>query len=358
MRLSEILGQDRAVRILQNALRRGQVGHAYLFIGPEGVGKRLTAEAFARALNCTGSGKNLTEACGVCPSCRKMDSGNHTDFKVIEPEGLYTKIDQTRALKHDLQYAPLQHRWKIYLFSEAETMNAEAANNLLKALEEPPAHTVFLLLSANPAAVLPTIRSRCQPIRFGFLPLPLVRQTLAEQFGLNEEETRFLASYSSGRLGQAMALARIPDVFARREEVLRLLESLSSLPAGAALRLSEDLRSLAREAKDKESEEGDKGEDKEKFSRRATSELLDIMAAWFRDLLILKAQANTDGLLTNSDYAPALRQSAGCFTEESLHEAIETIFATRRHIERNANLSLALDIMMIKLLRCRSAAAG
>jgi len=357
MSFQKILGQERAIRILQNALRCGRVGHAYLFIGPAGVGKRLTAETFARALNCTGDGYLSADACGLCPSCNKMDTGNHPDFKVIEPEGLQTRIDQTRALKQDLQYAPLQHRWKIYLFSEAESLNPEAANNLLKALEEPPPRTVFLLLSANPAAILPTIRSRCQPVRFGYLSLPLVQQILKERFGLEEQKAQFLASYSSGRLGQAIALAESPEIFARRAEVMRLIKEMLSFPAGAALKVAENLRFLAREPKGNREETEKAGEEKEKFSRRAISEILGIMVTWFRDLLILQSKGNLCELLTNSDHLEALQQAAGHFTRESLYSAIETIFATRKNIERNANIALALEVMTVRILRCRNEVA-
>lgn len=178
MRISDIPGQPKAAKLLQSALRTGSVSHAYLFGGPKGTGRRQAAMAFAQALFCTSGG---IDACGECLACRKVENGNEPDLHMVEPDGAAIKIDQIRSLQLDLSYRTAESKRKVYIVDQAETMTPQAANSLLKYLEEPVSPVVAILLTDNPQAILPTIRSRSQFVPF--LPLPpgvMLEQLLAE----------------------------------------------------------------------------------------------------------------------------------------------------------------------------------
>lgn len=190
-------GQWKAKRILQHALQSGKISHAYLFNGPSGTGRTAIARAFAKALFCT-AGRG--EACGECTECRKFEHGNQTDFTVISPDGQSIKIDQIRELQRDFSYRTSATKRKVYMIEQAEKMTLQAANSLLKFLEEPMSQITAILITDNGQAVLPTIRSRTQWVPF----LPASKETMLQQLideGAHPLLARTAASLSSGTDG-------------------------------------------------------------------------------------------------------------------------------------------------------------
>ncbi|MFD0717109.1 DNA polymerase III subunit delta' [Paenibacillus sp. GCM10027626] len=178
MSIEQLPGQPKAKRILLHALKSGKVSHAYLFTGPPGSGRMAMAQAFAQALFCSsGSG----DACGECLECRKFEHGNQPDLHIIEPDGQSIKIDQIRELQRELAYRNSGTARKVYIMKRAETMTLQAANSLLKFLEEPQSEVVAILLADNGQAVLPTIRSRTQWVPFLPLAPGEMLQTLTEE---------------------------------------------------------------------------------------------------------------------------------------------------------------------------------
>ncbi|MCA0758305.1 DNA polymerase III subunit delta' [Paenibacillus sp. N4] len=167
MSLEQVSGQWKAQRILKHALQSGKISHAYLFNGPSGTGRMAMAREFAKALFCTSGG---VEACGECLECRKFEHGNQTDLTVVSPDGQSIKIDQIRELQRDFSYRNSGTKRKVYMIEQADKMTLQAANSLLKFLEEPLSPVVAILLTDNGQAVLPTIRSRTQWVPF--LPMP------------------------------------------------------------------------------------------------------------------------------------------------------------------------------------------
>ncbi|MFD0674868.1 DNA polymerase III subunit delta' [Cohnella sp. GCM10027633] len=163
MGFEHIHGQERAKSLLRSALSTRKIAHAYLFAGPSGSGRREMARAFAQAIFCERGG---ADACGECLSCRKVLHGNHPDLHVISPDGATVKIEQIRALQRELSYRSAGAGYKVYIIEDAETMTTQAANSLLKFLEEPPAPVVAVLLAPSAQAVLPTILSRSQLVAF------------------------------------------------------------------------------------------------------------------------------------------------------------------------------------------------
>jgi len=169
MAWSEIRGQQLAVTMLQADLAKQRLASAYLFTGPEGVGKRLTALELARALICEGGS---VESCGQCDHCRRMQRGTHPDLHLLVPQGSAKniRIDDVRRVLERVHLHPFMARYQVVILDGAECLTDEAGNLLLKSLEEPPAHAAFVLISAQPSACLPTIVSRCKIVRFGRLP--------------------------------------------------------------------------------------------------------------------------------------------------------------------------------------------
>src|SRR5256885_6334089 len=217
----EIAGQDRAVRLLRGALERGHAHHAYLLAGPEGVGKELLARTFAQAANCEIEDASA-RPCGRCESCRGIERGNFPDVSALMPqaemiargtisrsdlEGAPSReirVDEIRALARRLSFAALRGRRKIAIVTPADAMNERAQNTLLKTLEEPPPATTFLLVSANPDALLPTIRSRCARVQLGPVPEEtLVARLLREK--IPEDEARQRAARAQGSFARALA---------------------------------------------------------------------------------------------------------------------------------------------------------
>jgi DNA polymerase-3 subunit gamma/tau len=171
----DVVGQDHVVRTLRNAISRGRIAHAYLFVGPRGTGKTSTARIFAKALNCTGGPKADFDPAD--PACQSIAAGTHLD--VIEIDGASNNgVDQVRDLRDTVQYSPAQGRYKIYIIDEVHMLSAAAFNALLKTLEEPPPHVKFVFATTDPQKVLPTIVSRCQRFDLKPIPSPLVVERL------------------------------------------------------------------------------------------------------------------------------------------------------------------------------------
>jgi len=277
MRWEDISGQERAVSLLRGALAREHVHHAYLLAGPEGVGKELLARTFAQAANCEIEDP-AARPCGRCPSCRGIERGNYPDVMVTMPQsellarGLISRadlegvpsreirVDDVRALARRLSFAALRGRRKIALVTPADSLNERAQNTLLKTLEEPPPATTFLLVSANPDALLPTIRSRCARIQLGPVPEAMIAARLVRD-GVPELEARERAARAQGSFSRALAAQ------GEWRELLEAVEGALSAPD-------------EREAMDIADAHGE---------RDAALEVAEAIDAWTRDLLVTQA---------------------------------------------------------------------
>ena len=327
MSWSTIRGQDLAVDLLRRELVSDRVAHAYLFTGPAGVGKRRAAMVLAMSLNCldpAGDGS----PCGICRSCRELsaDPPVHPDVMVVEPEGRFIKTEQMRTVQTEVYARPSEGRTRVIIIDEAERLNAEAGNRLLKVLEEPPAYARFILLTRNPAGVLPTILSRCQIVHFAPLPPELIAPIVQEQAGTGPAEARLFASLSGGSVGAALALAGNPVVGQRRGEALDLLLRLDEMDDAALLEQAEAL-------------------EKQKEGLDAWLEMLTL---WLRDGLLI-AQEAPDRLIVNGDRLDEVRRLAVRYGAGSLMEMLESVSKARGQLLRNANTRLVLDVLLLNL---------
>ncbi|WP_299025705.1 DNA polymerase III subunit delta' [uncultured Thermanaerothrix sp.] len=208
----EIWGHTWAVDLLQGHLRQQRLRHAYLFCGPAGVGRRTLALRFAQALNCP-TPPGAGQSCGTCRTCRQIAQMAHPDLFPVQAESGSIKVEQVRALQHDLQLAPYESPYRVALLLNLERATPSAQNALLKTLEEPPAHAVLLLTAEAPEALLPTLVSRCEVLRLRPLPITELETLLRDHQGLPYEQARELAHLSGGRPGLALRFHNEPEYY-------------------------------------------------------------------------------------------------------------------------------------------------
>ncbi|BCR05134.1 DNA polymerase III subunit delta' [Desulfuromonas versatilis] len=320
MTFAQVLGHERQKDILRRALDSGRLAHAYLFEGPEGIGKRLMALAVARAVACAeGNG------CGDCAACRKIDHNNHPDLHIVESEGASIKIDQVRALQKELSYRPLEAPKKICLIDGAEKMNPAAGNALLKTLEEPSGDALLILLTSRAEGVLATIRSRCQRLPFARLPRPTIQKVLLERLGVDETQGHILAALSEGSFKKALGKDRDLYLEKRRE----LLKALTALSTGSVLPLFDLAQVLA--------------DEKERLG-----EILEIFQAFYRDLLLVRhGRPQTE--LVNIDLQEKIHRNAQRHSVAAILTKLDAVAAARRHLDRNVNRQLAMEVLLLKL---------
>ncbi|MBI5485183.1 MAG: DNA polymerase III subunit delta' [Deltaproteobacteria bacterium] len=321
MAFADILGHERIVEVLRRSLRTGKIAHAYLYEGNSGCGRKKTALALIQALFCRAL---PDDACGVCPSCRKITAGNHGDIHIIEPlqDKRDISIEQLRAMQRELSLRPYEAPRKVCMIEPAERMSVNAANSLLKTLEEPPGNALIILLTENAGMLLPTIRSRCQLMRFSHLSPEHVR-TLLEKTGIDPGTASLLAPMSGGSVQQALGLDN-EALSARREVVLSALARLDINQIATVFDSSEELSG----------------------NRDETLELLDMMLSFFRDAVHLAAGSSE---ILNQNARPAIEAISRRRSLTRNLELLGNIHETRRAVQRNANSKLALDHLFMNI---------
>jgi DNA polymerase III subunit delta' len=326
----QILGQERVISHLRTAREKGRLSHAYLFLGPEGVGRASTARALAAALNCL-TPQEDGDACGTCPSCRRLAAGTNPDFVVIGPTSEshqpQIKIEQIRELSRLTNYPPLGDGWRVILIKPAEAMNEAAANALLKTLEEPPERHLLVLTAQVEADLLPTIVSRCHKLAFAPLPAALVARELVERRGQAAPLAQLLAALSGGSLGRALTLD--PEaILAQRRQVL---DDLQALAGGTAVVARDWAQRLAK-------------------SRPDLDNFLSLAQLWYRDLLLCHFQAPA-ALLAHQDLQADLNRAAAAAPAETWFQKFTALGTAQRHLQANLNPELTLDILGLRLQR-------
>ncbi|HKI98621.1 MAG TPA: DNA polymerase III subunit delta' [bacterium] len=323
MSFSDIQGQAEAVAFLQGALRRQRIPSAYLFLGPHHVGKRTTAETLAQALNCRDeAARAAADACGACPSCRKIAEGLHPDVETIRPDGQFLRIDQVREVADRLTLIPFEARKRVVILAQAERMNPPAANAFLKTLEEPPADTLIVLCAEDARRLPETIVSRCVPVRFRLLTAAITRALLSAGGSLDDAGLDFALRFAQGRLRP-----ELPEKTARwiklRED---LIHSLTGLHRPMFAQLSDEVARWA-------------GSDDWRF-------VLEWLESWFRDLALHAEGVQPEGLV-NGDRPDELAQCAQWFTTERALRAHHAVLETRDALAMNANKALALEALWL-----------
>jgi DNA polymerase III subunit delta' len=323
----DILGQERVLNYLKAALSRGRLAHAYLFLGPEGVGKESVARALAGALNCTEPLED-GDACGICPSCKRLAAGTHPDFQVIAPTSKGRNpeilIDQIREFRRLTNYPPLAGGWRVALVKPAEALNDAAANALLKTLEEPPPQNLLILTAGVEADLFPTVVSRAQKLAFTPLPYPLITQELIRR-DLSPSQAALLAALSGGSLGRALAMEP-EELLRQRQPVLTDLSALSQGSATTALDWAQGLAKATPE----------------------TDTFILLTQLWYRDLLLLSYGA-PERLLAHQDQLANLQAEAARNQQKMWLAKLAALNAAQRQLRANLNPELTLDLLGFRL---------
>ena len=317
---SVVINQDVLQRFIKLA-ERNRLAHAYLFIGPQSSGKSQTALAVAKLMNCDTPPEGHAVFCDACPSCRKIDSGNHPDVTVIETESSQViKIAQIRELITRSQLRPYEARKKVYIIKEVEHLSPEGSNAILKTLEEPVKDSVFILTTAVPERILGTVKSRCHSIHF----FPLGQDTLAQELRdsdfPDEDSAHFYAFYSEGCAGKARSLHEAGFLLRKNEVVDQIVFQRDS---------EAYLKTLLA--------------DKEK-----THEALDVLLSWFRDIVLMK-QGVGHQRVAHRDRRTDLVQAKQQYTIHQLFAIIDEIVQTKRLLHENLNVKIAFYILRDKI---------
>jgi len=339
MSFREILDQDIAVHALQAAMEKDRVAHAYIFVGPAGVGRKLTARVFAMSLNCESF--EDCNPCGACASCRLIAEGKHPDVQTIMPTKRSSTItvEQIEALLPFAHMRPLRGKHKVFILSEADRLGAGSANKMLKTLEEPPPRTAFILITENPERVLPTVVSRCQMIKFGRLRTGSVERILISDYGIERQSASVAAELAAGQVTRGLEFAD-PE---RMDVVFDAADSLRDLPSRLAA-YDKLIAFLARRREDLQQEAeqriADMGEDLapsvktsiedlrksfvDRHYREMLGDCLGLLLALYRDILVLK-ETGAEELVINRSKIEFLRDRAGSMSVLSIEQNMRKI---------------------------------
>ncbi|MBM4379505.1 MAG: DNA polymerase III subunit delta' [Deltaproteobacteria bacterium] len=340
MPLDDVQGQPRAMESLRGALRTGSIHHAWLFSGPEGVGKELAAVGFVQALLCDGA---PNAGCGTCATCARVARRNHPDVTWVMPEDEQVrrgyagrsdfthtpsrdiKIEQVRKLQERLSYRALEGRYKVAVLALAEQLNNQAQNAFLKTLEEPPAGTIILLLASAVNRLLPTVRSRCSKVPFGPLPRELILQRLRTERKLDGPPAAFVAELSNGSLGQALAMD--VEALAGRRELIESFEAVGLHDLGTLTRFAERYSA----------------------SREEAEASVRLLKFWTRDVALARAGR---GRLANADLAELASRVAGRISDADIHRRDRLLDEALGWMTRNnASPRLQWERLLIQVKR-------
>lgn len=326
MSFGGVLGQEAVAEVLGRAVTENRLSHAYLFTGPRGMGKAAMAKVLAKAVNCRKRGEGW-RPCDDCSSCRQVDAGSHPDVRWLEPDGATIKIAQVRELTREAAMRPLAGGCRVFIIRQADRMSAEAANSLLKVLEDPPGRSMFILLTALPDALLPTIVSRCQGVPFR----PVARDTLAihlvNEFGLEPDRAKLVATLSRGNPGRAAEMASSTEfgeaVRLAGEAVGRLWGSKGPSGVLAGFEVAQALEAW----------------------KSSEYEILDFLAWIFRDCLVRAVGAGVEDAPESGIVVPVNL----CAGPAALFQALGYIEEARRQLKANANRRLVFEVLSHKL---------
>lgn len=362
MSLKDIFCQDKAIAVLQKALAAGKVPHAYIFAGPEGVGKFTAAREWARLLLCENSTieNNFADSCGLCRSCQLFEAGSHPDFNPVYKELLeFTRDGKGKKTPVDLPIdvirefliekvstRPTLSKRKVFVVSEAERLNASSQNALLKSLEEPPEYCCIIMLCTRMEKLLPTTKSRCQIIRFGPVAEDRIIEKLREM-GAEEKPALYFARLSQGSLGQACRWAKLELADANLYQTkIQLLNSLVKYEYAGALDLAQWLLGESKKIATFWADL-DEATSRTDINRRAQTTLVQIIISALRDAMKLNVTPAKD--IINFDQKGQIQKLAGRFNPEQAAEKIADCYRTLHWIESSVNEKLIFDQLLLNL---------
>ena len=321
----DIIGQKQLVEHLQNAISSRKISHAYIINGERSSGKEFIANVFAQALQCEAEG---VEPCGECHSCKQAVSGNHPDIIRVTHEKPNTigVEDIRNKINNDIGIKPYSSPYKIYIMNEGEKMTVQAQNALLKTIEEPPAYAIILILTTNLDALLPTVLSRCVVLNMKPVADDLVKKYLMENLKIPEYKADVCVAFARGNVGKAKALAASEEFDNIKNEAVTLLKYIREMEIGDIVLAIRKISEYKMEIND----------------------YLDILAVWYRDVLLFKATKDATHLIFK-DEIQYIRKIADQSTYEGIEIIIDALEKAKSRLQANVNFDLTMELLLLTI---------
>lgn len=319
----DIIGNEQIKEHLKNAITLQRVSHAYIFNGDKGMGKKMVSGTFVMALQCE---KGLAEPCMECRSCRQILSGSQPDVKYIthEKPGVISVDEIREQINNDIQIKPYSSRYKIYVMDEAEKMNVQAQNALLKTIEEPPEYAMIILLTSNSEIFLPTILSRCVSLNMKPLNNAQIKDYLMMSMGFPDYQADVVAAFAGGNLGKAIRLASSEDFNEIKNSVIHLLEYIGDME-------TYEVVLAVKQA--------------EKF-KVDIEDYIDLMMVWYRDVLMFKVSRDMNSLTFKDEYI-YIKKQAEKISFNGVEEILKAMDKAKVRLRANVNFDLAIEMMYL-----------
>ena len=321
----DIIGQEQIKEHLQSALSAKKISHAYIINGEKSSGKEFIAKIFAMALQCEKEG---TEPCNECRSCKQALSKNQPDIIFVSHEKPNTiSVDDIRAqVNNDVAIKPYSSKYKVYIINEAEKMTPQAQNAILKTLEEPPAYAVILLLVSNMNSLLPTILSRCVTLNMKPVRDELIRKFLMEELQVPDYKANVCVGFARGNVGKAKLLASSEEFENIKAEALSLLKYIKDMEMQEIVAAIKKINEYKLEIQD----------------------YFDIIAIWYRDVLLFKATMDANQLIFR-DEVQTLRKIAARCSYEGIERVIQALSTAKKRMEANVNFDLLMELLLLEI---------
>ena len=321
-----VIGQDRVIASLKQGIKQGSIAHAYLLTGPRHIGKRTLAVDLAQAINCNGS----EPPCGQCPSCLRIAQEKHADVVLTQLDSTAEiGIETIKELQHLANLPPYEGRCKVFIIDDAEYLSTEAANRLLKILEEPPPKVLWLLLTSEEERLLPTVVSRCCRLELKPVPPGEMQKALTARYNIEPGKASLFARLSHGCPGWAISAEQDDALLHQRAENINKLASL--LTANLEQRFAYAQELAAQFSK----------------QRKSVIEIIDAWIGWWHDLMLLKGGGAES--ITNIDYKDTLEKQAGYLTLEETSDFIARLRRAKEQLNKNINPRLLLEWLMLNI---------
>ena len=323
----DVVGHKNIIQYIQNAVKTDKVSHAYILNGEKGSGKKLLANLFAMSLQCRDREED-GDACGQCQSCKQAVSGNQPDIIRVTHEKPNTlSIDDIREqVNNDIVIKPYSSRYKIYIIADADLMTVQAQNALLKTIEEPPEYAVILLLTENAEVLLPTIRSRCVMLKLRNIKDQLIKKYLMEQMQIPDYKADVCVAFAQGNMGKAIMLATSEHFNEIKEEAVHLLREVNEM----------DMDDLSAAVK------------RINTYKLDITDYLDVIAVWYRDVLLYKATKNVDRVVF-SDQLRYIKDRASKSSYEGIENILDAIEKAKSRLKANVNFDLTMELLLLTI---------
>ena len=322
----DIIGQESIKKHLQTAIKTGNLSHAYIINGEYGSGRQTIASALAKTIQCQ-SKTDDTDACGVCTSCKQAESHNHPDIKYITHDKTSISVNDIREqLNNDISIKPYSSEYKFYIIPDANKMTEQAQNALLKTIEEPPSYGIVIFLTTNADIFLQTILSRCVMLDLKPVKNSIVEEYIRNNYDVSDYECRFAANFAQGRIGRAKTIVESTEFAHLKQDVMHVIKNAKDMTSGEIMAVVKDINNY----------------------KLTIDDYLDLMAMWFRDVLLFKSTNDTNYLIF-SDEISLIKSQAQTMSYEGIQDILDSIDKVKIRLKANVNFDLCIELLIMAI---------